>query len=123
MFRNSGYSWATYGENVSAGLVFAVVGLTAASLCFCPDSNTLREAWSRLKSRLSLLFYEGVVFAGIGLNLFLPNSFLPFTIVLLLAGTVYPTTLFLSARSRPNPPHIRNPLPTLALTCALFVTV
>src|SRR6184192_4464895 len=27
-------SWATYGENVSAGLVFSVVGLAAASLCF-----------------------------------------------------------------------------------------
>src|SRR2546428_13595299 len=123
MFRNLGYSWAAYGENVSAGLVFAVVGLTAASLYFCPDSNTVREAWSRLKSRSSLLFYEGVVFAGIGLNLFLPNSFLPFTIVLLLAGTVYPTTLFLSARSRAKPPHIRKAMATLATTWALFVTV
>src|SRR2546428_6798456 len=123
IFRNAAYSWAAYGENVSAGLVFGVVGLTAASLCFCPDSNTLREAWSRLNSRLSFLFYEGVVIAGIVLNLFLPNLFLPFTIVLLLAGTVYPTTLFLSARSRAKPPHIRNAMATLAITWALFVTV
>src|SRR3989442_10285191 len=116
MLRNLSYSWAAYGENVSAGLVFSVVGLAAASLCFCPDCNTLREAWSRLKSRTSLLLYEGVVFAGIGLNLFLPNSFLPFTIVLLSAGTVYPTTLFLLARRRAKPPHIRNAMATLAIT-------
>ncbi len=104
-------------------MVFAVVGLAAASLCFCPDCNTLREAWSRLKSRTSFLFYEGVVFAGIGLNLFLPNSFLPFTIVLLSAGTIYPTSLFLLARRRAKPTHIRNAMATLATTWALFVTV
>src|SRR5437879_11930406 len=122
MFRNISYSWAAYGENVSAGLVFAVVGLTAASLYFCPESNTLREAWLRLKSRSSLLFYEGVVFAGIVLNLFLPNSFLPFTIVLLLAGTIYPTSLFLLARRRAHPPHFRNALAILVTKWPLFVT-
>src|SRR5438034_1046693 len=115
MFRNLGYSWATYGENVCAGLVFSVVGLAAASLCFCPDCTTLREAWSRLKSRTSFLLYEGVVFAGIMLNLFLPGSFLPFTVVLLSAATVYPTTLFLLARRRAKPPHIRNAMATLSI--------
>ena len=123
VFRNLGYSWAAYGENVSAGLVFSVVGLAAASLCFCPDCNTLREVWSRLKSRRSLLLYEGVVFTGIGLNLFLPYSFLPFTIVLLLAATFYPTTLFLLARRRAKPPRIRNAMAILATTWALFITV
>jgi hypothetical protein len=123
MFRNLGYSWATYGENVSAGLVFSVVGLAAASLCFCPDCTTLREAWSRLKSRTSFLLYEGVVFAGIALNLFLPGSFLPFTVVLLSAATVYPTTLFLLARRRAKPPHIRNAMAILSIAWALFVTV
>ena len=123
MFRNLGYSWATLGENVSAGLVFSVVGLAAASLCFCPDCTTLREAWSRLKSRTSFLLYEGVVFAGIALNLFLPGSFLPFTVVLLSAATVYPTTLFLLARRRAKPPHIRNAMATLSIAWALFVTV
>ena len=123
MFRNLGYSWATYGENVCAGLVFSVVGLAAASLCFCPDCTTLREAWSRLKSRTSFLLYEGVVFAGIMLNLVLPGSFLPFTVVLLSAATVYPTTLFLLARRRAKPPHIRNAMATLSIAWALFVTV
>jgi hypothetical protein len=123
MFRNLGYSWATYGENVSAGLVFSVVGLAAASLCFCPDCTTLREAWSRLKSRTSFLLYEGVVFAGTGLNLFLPGSFLPFTLVLLSVATVYPTTLFLLARRRAKPPHIRNAMAILSVAWALFVTV
>jgi hypothetical protein len=123
MFRNLGYSWATLGENVSAGLVFSVVGLAAASLCFCPDCTTLREAWSRLKSRTSFLLYEGVVFAGIALNLFLPGSFLPFTVVSLSAATVYPTTLFLLARRRAKPPHIRNAMAILSIAWALFVTV
>jgi hypothetical protein len=64
-----------------------------------------------------------VVFTGIGLNLFLPYSFLPFTIVLLLAATFYPTTLFLLARRRAKPPHIRNAMAILAITWSLFITV
>jgi hypothetical protein len=123
MFRNLGNGWAAAGEDASAGLNFSFVGLAAASLCFCPDSNTLREALSRLKSRTSFLLYEAVVFTGIGLNVFLPNSFLPFTIVLLLAATFYPTTLFLLARRRAKSPHIRNAMATLAITWAIFITV
>jgi hypothetical protein len=123
MFRNLGNGWAAAGEDASAGLNFSFVGLAAASLCFCPDSNTLREALSRLKSRTSFLLYEAVIFTGIGLNLFLPNSLLPFTIVLLSAATFYPTTLFLLARRRARPPRIRNAMATLSITWALFVTV
>jgi len=123
LFRNLGYGWATYGENVSAGLNFSVVGLAAASLCFSPDSNTLREVWSRLKSRTSFLLYQGVVFTGIGLNLFLPYSFLPFTLVILLAAAFYPTTLFLVARRRARPPRVKSAMAVLAVTWALFITV
>src|SRR2546422_7986119 len=57
------------------------------------------------------------------LNLFLPGSFLPFTVVLLSAATVYPTTLFLLARRRAKPPHIRNAMAILSIAWALFVTV
>ncbi len=78
---------------------------------------------SRLKSRTSLLLYEGVVFTGIGLNVFLPDSFLPFTLVLLLAATVYPTSLFWLARRRAKTPHIRNGMAILAITWDLFITV
>jgi len=123
LFRNLGYGWATYGENVSAGLNFSIVGLASASLCFSSDSNTLREVWSRLKSRTSFLLYEGVVFTGIGLNLFLPYSFLPFTLVILLAAAFYPTTLFLVARRRAKPPRVKNAMAVLAITWALFITV
>jgi len=123
MFRNLGYSWANYGSQVSSGLVFAVIGLTAASLYFCPECNTLREAWSKLKSRRSILVYEGVVFAWVGLNLSFPVLFLPFTIVLLSAAIVYPTSLFLSARRRARPSHVKNSLAMLSVTWALFVTV
>ena len=123
IFRNLGYSWAAYGSDVSSGLVFGVIGLTAASLYFCPECNTLREAWSKLKSRRSLLVYEGVVFAWVGLNLSLPVLFLPFTLVLLSVATVYPTSLFLSARRRARPPHVRNSMALLSVTWALFVTV
>src|SRR5256886_4817251 len=123
MFRNLGYSWANYGSQVSSGLVFAVIGLTAASLYFCPECNTLREAWSKLKSRRSILVFEGVVFAWVGLNLSFPVLFLPFTIVLLSAAIVYPTSLFLSARRRARPSHVKNSLAMLSVTWALFVTV
>ncbi len=115
--------WANYGSQISSGLVFAVIGLTAASLYFCPECNTLREAWSRLKSRRSILVYEGVVFAWVGLNLSFPILFLPFTIVLLSAAIVYPTSLFLSARRRAKPSHVRNSLAMLSVTWALFVTL
>ncbi|HYY91779.1 MAG TPA: hypothetical protein VE955_07305, partial [Candidatus Dormibacteraeota bacterium] len=55
VLRNLGLEWATYGLQLSVGFVFGVVGLMAANLYFCPECNTLREAWSRLKSRTSLL--------------------------------------------------------------------
>ena len=122
IFRNLGYAWSNYGIQVSSGLVFAVIGLTAASLYFCPECNTLREAWSRLKSRRSLLVYEGVVFAWVGLNLTFSDLFLPFTIVLLSVATVYPTSLFLSARRRAKPLHVKNSMAMLSVTWALFVT-
>jgi hypothetical protein len=104
-------------------LVFAVIGLTAASLYFCPECNTLREAWAKLRSRTSLLVYEGVVFGWVGLNLSFPVLFLPFTLVLLSVATVYPTGLFLSARKRARPPHVKNSMAMLSVTWALFVTV
>ncbi len=105
-------------------MVFAVIGLTAASLYFTPESNTLREAWSRLKSRKSFLIYEGIVFAWVGLNLAFPVAlFLPFTLVLLSVATVYPTGLFLSARKRAKPSHVKNSMAMLSVTWALFVTV
>lgn len=123
MFRNLGYAWASYGSQVSSGLVFAVIGLTAASLYFCPECTMLREAWSRLKSRTSLMVYEGIVIAWAGLNLFLPGLFFPFTLVLLSVATVYPTSLFLAVRRRAKPPHVKNSMAVLSVTWALFVTV
>jgi hypothetical protein len=123
IFRNLGYSWAGYGSQISGGLIFAVVGLSAASLYFCPECNTLREAWSRLKSRRSVLIYEGIVFAWVALNLFSATLFLSFTLVLLSVATVYPTWLFMAARKRAKPPHVKNSLAMLSVTWALFVTV
>ena len=93
IFRNLGYVWANYGSQVSGGLVFAVIGVMAASMYFCPECTTLREAWSRLRSRGSLLLYEGMVFAWVALNLASPTLFLPFTLVLLSVATVYPTEI------------------------------
>jgi hypothetical protein len=123
IFRNLGYAWASYGSQVSGGLVFAVIGLMAASLYFCPECATLREAWSRLRSRRSLLIYEGIVFAWVGLNLASPTLFFPFTLVLLSVAAVYPTGLFLSARKRAKPSHVKNSMAMLSVTWALFVTV
>ena len=123
IFRNLGYVWASYGSQVSGGLVFAVIGLMAASLYFCPECTTLREAWSRLKSRRSLLIYEGIVFAWVGLNLASPTLFFPFTLVMLSVATVYPTGLFLAARKRAKPSHVKNSMAMLSVTWVLFVTV
>jgi hypothetical protein len=118
-----GYAWASYGSQISGGLVFAVIGLTAASLYFCPECTTLLEAWSKLKSRKSILIYEGIVFAWVSLNLASPTLFLPFTLVLLSVATIYPTGLFLSARRRAKPSHVKNSMAILSATWALFVTV
>ncbi len=95
----------------------------AASMYFCPECTTLREAWSRLKSRRSLLIYEGIVFAWVGFHLASPTLFLPFTFVLLSVATVYPTGLFLSARKRAKPSHLKNSMAMLSVAWALFVTV
>jgi hypothetical protein len=123
VFRILGYGWANYGSQISGGLIFAVVGLTAASLYFCPECVTLREAWSKLKSRTSLLIYEGIVFLWVALNLTSPTTlFLP-TLVLLIVATIYPTTLFISARKRAKPSHVKNSMTLLSVTWALFVTV
>jgi len=61
ILRSIGFEWAAYGLQVSVTLVFAAVGLMAGNLYFCPECNTLREAWSRLKSRTSLPLYEILV--------------------------------------------------------------
>jgi hypothetical protein len=90
---------------------------------FCPECTTLREAWSRLKSRRSFLIYEGIVVAWVGFNLASPTLFLPFTLVLLSVATVYPTGLFLSARKRAKPSHVKNSMAMLSVTWVLFVTV
>jgi len=123
MFRNLGFEWAAYGLQLSVGFIFAVIGLMSASLYFCPECNTLREAWSRLKSRKSLLFYDGIVFAWVVVIALLPSWYLPSTIVLLLAGAVYPTSLFRAARTRAKPLHIKNAIATLSVTSLLFITL
>ncbi len=121
--RNLGFAWAAYGLQISAGLIFAVIGLMAANLYFCPECNTLIEAWSRLKSRRSLLFYQGIVMVWVGLNVFLPAWYVSFTVVLLTAGAIYPTALFRAARRRARPLHVKNALATISLTWFLFVTL
>ena len=123
ILRSIGFEWAAYGLQASVALVFAVVGLMAGNLYFCPECNTLREAWSRLKSRTSLLLYEIIVFAWLGLNIFLPAWYLPYTIALLSAGAIYPTTLFLAAGKRAKPPHVKRAMATLSTTWFLFVTL
>jgi hypothetical protein len=123
MFRNLGFQWAAYGLELSVGFIFAVIGLMSANLYFCPECKTLREAWSRLMSRKSFLFYEGIVFAWVGVIDLLPAWYLPSTIVLLMAGAVYPTSLFRAARIRAKPLHVKNAIATLSVTWLLFITL
>ena len=121
--RNLGFTWAAYGIQISAGLIFAVVGLIAANLYYCPECNTLREAWSRLRSRRSLLIYQGVVFTWVILNIILPTLYVSYTIVVLIAGGVYPTALFRATRARAKPVHVKNAMATLSIAWLLFVTL
>ncbi len=123
ILRNLGLGWAAYGTQVSAGLLFSVMGLIAANLYFCPECNTLLEAWSKLKSRTSFLIYIGIVFSWVAVNVIRPDAYVPFTILVLTVGLVYPTALFLSARKRAKPRHVKNTLAVFALTWAVFVTV
>jgi hypothetical protein len=123
VLRNLGFDWATYGLQLSVGFIFAVVGLMAANLYFCPECNTLREAWSRLKSRTSLLSYEAIVFAWVGLTVLFPNLYLPITLMLLTAGAVYPAALFRAARARAKPLHVKKAMATLSVTWLLFITL
>ncbi|MBO0887924.1 hypothetical protein J2P12_02360, partial [Candidatus Bathyarchaeota archaeon] len=123
VLRNLGLAWAAYGLQLSVGFIFAVVGLMAANLYFCPECNSLREAWSRLKSRTSLLLYEGIVFGWVGVDILFPSLYLPVTVMLLMAGAVYPAALFRAARTRAKPVHVKNALTTLSVTWVLFITL
>lgn len=123
ILRNFGYSWAAYGIQISSGFIFGVVGLMAANLYYCPECNTLKEAWSRLKSRRSILVYEGIVFTWVALNIVLPSWYVPYTIIVLIAGAVYPTALFRATRARAKPLHVKSALAALSITWFLFVTL
>jgi hypothetical protein len=123
MLRNLGYAWAVYGVTISSYFIFATMGVLAASLYFCPESNTLREAISRLKSRASFDIYELIALAWIILYLLFPDVALPFTIVPLTAASIYPTTLFASIRRRAKPPHVRKAMTQLSVSWVLFILV
>jgi hypothetical protein len=121
IIRNLGYPWAAYGLQVSAGFIFAVIGLMAANLYFCPESNSLREAWSKLRRQASILVYESIVFVWVVLNIFVPGLYLAYTILLLLAAAVYPTILFRAARARAKPLHVKRALARISITWFLFI--
>jgi hypothetical protein len=121
ILRNLGFAWAAYGTQASSGLLFAVMGLMAANLYYCPECSTILEAWDKLKHKPSLVLYVGLSFAWVVLNVVLPEAYVTFTIIILIAGVVYPTTLFLAARKRAKPPHVKKTLAAFALTWSVFV--
>ena len=123
ILRNLGYGWAAFGIEASVGLIFGVIGVTAASLYFCPECATLREAWSKLRSRRSLLLYQAIVFSWIGVTALVPDWYLPFTILLLAVGGYYPTMLFWSAKKRAKPPHVKKAMATFSITWSLFLAL
>src|SRR5215831_6708761 len=86
--RNLGFAWASYGIQISAGFIFAIVGFIAASLYFCPEANSLPEAWKKLRFHPSVLLYEAIVITWVALNMFLPTLYLSYTLVVLIAGTI-----------------------------------
>jgi len=123
IIRNLGFTWAAYGIQISAGFIFAIVGFIAASLYFCPEASSIPEAWKKLRFHSSMLLYEFIVITWVALNVFLPSVYLPYTLVVLIAGAVYPTMLFSAARKRAKPPHVKKALSTLSISWGLFVTL
>jgi hypothetical protein len=122
ILRNFGFSWAAYGTQVCAGMLFAVMGLMAANLYFCPECTGILEAWNQLKHRSSVVLYMLIVLTWVILNVVLPPVYVLFTLIVLTAATIYPTSLFLLARKRAKPTHVKNTLATFAATWAVFVT-
>ena len=118
-----GYAWAVYGVTISSYFIFATMGVLAASLYYCPEADTLREAISKLKSRASFDIYELIALGWIILYLALPDVALPFTIVPLTAASIYPTALFVSIRNRAKPPHVRKAMSLLSVSWVLFILV
>ncbi len=123
IFRNLGYSWAVYPITISSYFIFATMGVLAASLYYCPECNTLREAISKLKSQASFDIYELIALAWIILYLLFPDVGLPFTIVPLTAALIYPTALFVSIRRRAKPTHVRKAMRLLSISWTLFLLV
>ena len=68
------------------------------------------------------MIYMGIVITWALLNFILPQAYVFFTIIVLTAGLVYPTTLFLAARNRAKPPHVKRALAAFAATWSVFVT-
>ena len=123
ILRNLGYELAAYGVVISSYFIFATMGVLAASLYFCPECNTLREAISRLKSRASFDLYQIIALAWIILYLIVPAVGLLFTIFPLVAASIYPTALFMSIRRHAKPLHVRRAMTQLSTSWVLFIAV
>jgi len=121
--RVVGYNWAAYAITVCIYLIFANMGIHSSVMYFCPECRSYRESLSRLLNRISFLTYEAIVLGWIILYIAVPGLLVPSTLVMLATVIVYPTSLFVYAKKRAKPVHIKNVLSILSVSWFSFVTV
>ncbi len=123
MIRSIGYVWASAAVTICIFAIFSTIGVHSAGMYFCPESRSFRESIAKLRSRLSFIIYEIVISSWIVLYLLVPVYLVPSTLIMLATVIVYPSTLFIYAKRRAKPSHIKNVLSILSVSWFSFVTL
>ncbi|HZY94455.1 MAG TPA: hypothetical protein VFE98_06280 [Candidatus Bathyarchaeia archaeon] len=121
--RVLGYNLAAYAITICIYLIFANIGVHSSIMYFYPECRSFKESITKLRTRMSFLTYEFIVLGWIILYIAVPVVLVPSTLVTLATVIVYPTSLFVYAKKRAKPVHIKNVMSILSVSWFSFVTV
>ncbi len=116
LLANLGIGTATIGIWPSLFLLFSTVGFLAASLCYCPESHSVKESVSKTIRTFSFPAYEAALAASLATTALFQGLYLPVSLSLWAVTTWYPTALFLIARRRARTTSVKDMLTILSTT-------
>jgi len=120
---NLGFAWATIGILFSMWLLLSSIGFLAASLCFCPETRSMRESLSKILRSASFLVYELTLMGWLSITIYMQAAYLPANVALWIAATLYPTLLFALANKRARTGHTSDTLKILTIAWLIQATV
>lgn len=112
---NIGFAWAAIGILFSVWLFLSSIGFLAANLCFCPETRSMRESFSKILRSASFLLYESTLLGWLVITVYMQGPYLPANAALWVAATVYPTLLFSLAKKRARIGHTSDTLTILSI--------